>query len=428
MTTPVDGRQSTATASVSSLAKSQSVRSHRGLTPSSTIKTVVTVPPWARDEPPSPHEEISLSVPGSGAQGWTSESRPSDLASSHSSSADPSIAGPSRWWSFARARVHDHDRVQEEAETYSPKTEKRGLKLKDRSMSWLSPGSRRSQDGNSRSPREKDFATPKAPSPKPELQISLPPPTAPFTLAQNQTPGWNTPWMTPQIPDGSLGPSFYRTGNGHGQDYSDDHDGTQVNGSAWQRRKRKIRKFLLTNAYAPLLFRFINITFTTAALAVAIRIRILEKRNNIMGAVGASPTLVVIFAPLTLVHVLVAIYAEYFSRPLGLWHTSSKLAHTLLEVVFICAWSAALALCFDNFFTSIIPCASWGSVSWYNTIPRPQSPVPDLGRNEGGVGDRICDGQLALICLVGVGLIMYCINLVISLYRIFEKVKYRPVR
>ena len=118
---------------------------------------------------------------------------------------------------------------------------------------------------------------------------------------------------------------------------------------------------------------------------------------------------------------------EYFGRPLGLWRTSMKLAHTLSETLFICAWSAALSLTFDNFFTAIIGCAPPSSISWYNQITRP---IPDLpiGRssNEGGPADTLCDDQLALICLVGVGLIMYCTNLIISLFRIFEKVKYHP--
>jgi len=122
---------------------------------------------------------------------------------------------------------------------------------------------------------------------------------------------------------------------------------------------------------------------------------------------------------------MLAVYQlEYFGRPLGLWRTSGKLAHTLLEVLFICAWSAAFSLCFDNFFTSLIPCASPSYISWYSKIPRPESPFGDLG-STGGVGDTLCDGQLVLICLVGIGLLMYCFNLVISLYRIFEKVKYR---
>ena len=147
--------------------------------------------------------------------------------------------------------------------------------------------------------------------------------------------------------------------------------------------------------------------------------------------------LVVIFAPLTLVHVMLAIYVipasrsspavtdpdfiaqlEYFGRPLGLWHTSGKLAHTLLETLFICAWSAALSLCFDNYFTSVIPCSASGN-EWYNELPPPPT-IPDVG----SFGPRICSHQLALIWLVGFGLVMYCMSLIISLYRIFEKVKY----
>jgi len=188
-------------------------------------------------------------------------------------------------------------------------------------------------------------------------------------------------------------------------------------------RKQKLRWFILNNAHVPLLFRVINIAFTTAALGIAIRIRRIEMANHTMGAVGSSPTVVIIFAPLTLLHVMVAIYLEYFGRPVGLWQTSGKLAHTLSEVLFICAWSAALSLCFDNFFTSLVPCAAPSSISWYNEIPRPPSNLP---RFQGSAGDRICDNQLILICLVGIGLIAYCTNLVISLFRIFEKVKYLP--
>jgi hypothetical protein len=115
---------------------------------------------------------------------------------------------------------------------------------------------------------------------------------------------------------------------------------------------------------------------------------------------------------------------DYFGRPLGLWRTSRKLAHTLLEVLFICAWSAGLSLCFDNFFTSPIPCASPKSTAWYSKLPRPS--ITELGDLASGTTAMICDDQLALICLVGVGLIMYCASLVINLFRIFEKVKYHP--
>lgn len=154
--------------------------------------------------------------------------------------------------------------------------------------------------------------------------------------------------------------------------------------------------------------------------------------------------LVIIFAPLTLVHVMFAIYVgliptllrslsnssdqlEYLGRPLGLWKTSAKLAHTLSEVFFICAWSAALSLCFDNIFTSPLQCTPPSAVNWYSTLQPPVNPLTgEVGRStrENQPTDRICDDQAIQIGLVFVGLILYCSNLVISLYRIFEKVKY----
>jgi hypothetical protein len=103
---------------------------------------------------------------------------------------------------------------------------------------------------------------------------------------------------------------------------------------------------------------------------------------------------------------------EYFGRPLGLWRTSHKLAHTLFEVAFICAWSAALSLCFDNFFTSYLPCASLGSISWYNELPHSNTAILPQGTPD-YIKHTLCKDQLILIVLVGIGLIVYCLNLVI---------------
>ncbi|KAI0257599.1 hypothetical protein BJV78DRAFT_1079218, partial [Lactifluus subvellereus] len=253
------------------------------------------------------------------------------------------------------------------------------------------------------------------------MSMTMPtPPAAPYTLSHSRTPGWESPWVARPLESLSHRNIYEQLHNG-GSTEEQLPDGSITDESWWPRTRKRARAYLLNNPHVPLLFRFINITFTTAALAIAIRIRRVEKRNNATGILGSSPTLVVIFAPLTLVHVMVAIYLEYFGRPLGLWRTSAKLAHTLLEVLFVCAWSAALSLCFDNFFTTPIPCASPSDVSWYSTLPWPPSP---FGDNRGTAGESLCDDQLALICLVGIGLLMYCFSLVISLYRIFEKVKY----
>ncbi|KAI0673473.1 hypothetical protein C8Q78DRAFT_1119000 [Trametes maxima] len=424
MSSSNDGQQhQPSSASASTFSKSHSVRSSRAAP--STVKTYInTAPPWARDEPPSPGEHDPhdgprhLHLPDS--------RRPSDVGSLQSSA--PEDPGPSRWWSFARHRPMDSGSMPLSPTLLSsPQRPPRRPREGSRSMSlpWFTVSYlRRSQDQDEDSPstvRESeeegsDSETPQA-NPRSRLRIDMPPTSGPFTLQHSRTPGWDTPWTSSH--PGGIGEHH----DPHMDEAGSHHDDEKL--TPWQRRRKRLRAYMMYNLYVPLLFRLCNIVLTTAALAIAIRIRIIEARNGVMGALGASPTLVIIFASLTLVHVMIAIYLEYFGRPLGLWHTSWKLAYTLFEVVFICTWSAALALSFDNFFTSLIPCASESSISWYSQLPRPTLPN-GINGFEGGVGDTLCDDQVALICLVGVGLMMYCFNLFIALFRIFEKVKYHP--
>ncbi|KAG9222919.1 hypothetical protein PLEOSDRAFT_1088483 [Pleurotus ostreatus PC15] len=411
--------------STASLNKSASVRSN-GLRPAAPpISTVITSPPWARDEPPSPKERTSLSD-----SQQATESRPSDVASLQSSSYPGSYNTASRWWAFTLPRP----REMTQNDLLNPAARLERKSIMDRSISWLptsaaireAASSSLRKDRDKERNKERDAEPESAQDPYTPVQkwnptITLPPtPTAPFTAHHSKTPGWDSPWNE-RSPAGPSG-----IDHTYGLGASKEADDKNKYLTPWQRRKKQIRRFILNNVYVPLLFRFINISLTAAALGVALHIRRVEQRWHVMGAVGSSPTLVIIFAPLTLVHVMIAIYLEYFGRPLGLWRTSGKLAHTLFEVTFICAWSAALSLAFDNFFTSLIPCASSSEISWYSQLPRPAPPDPldDVVAN--GVAKQICRDQLSLICLVGVGLIMYCTNLIISLFRIFEKVKYHP--
>ncbi|KDR85106.1 hypothetical protein GALMADRAFT_53655 [Galerina marginata CBS 339.88] len=394
--------------STTSLNHATSLRSFRR--PPPPVTTVVTSPPWARDEPPSPTEP--LASPHDGPH--VTESRISDVASFQSNPSE----GTSRWWTFTLPRTRQDTFNLTPA---TPKTEKKSFR--DISLSWIpASASQRLGEGSTfiRKEKEKEAGHDLTP------HLSMPLPAqhpVEFTLAHNNTPGWDTPWTPRPAAQGPSRDSGEEEEESYGFRADSHSDSSHKNLSGWALRRKQIRSFILVNTYVPLLFRFINIAFTTAALGMAIRIRNVEIKYGAAGAVGSSPTVVIIFAPLTLVHVMVAIYLEYFGRPLGLWRTSAKLAHTLSEVLFICAWSAALSLCFDNFFTSLIPCASESASSWYNKLPRPAYNIPNF---ESSLGDQICDEQLSLICLVGVGLIAYCSNLIISLYRVFEKVKYHP--
>ncbi|XP_006454428.1 hypothetical protein AGABI2DRAFT_197536 [Agaricus bisporus var. bisporus H97] len=342
--------------------------------------SIVTAPPWARDEPPSPVPLIRADLPAG----------PSDAASTHTLLSQ----GESRWWSFTLPRHRpDYHRTFRDFLPASPSLQSTSFYRK---------------------------AAPPPPKRSAGLSLPLPDPTTQFTRHQVTSPGWDSPWTTRSSAQGPLRKRDTEASYFSQRPPSDEE--RQQHARPLSRRKQ-VRRFIFTNPYVPILFRVINIAFTTSALGMAIQIRKIEMSNHAMGAVGSSPTVVIIFAPLTLLHVMAAIYLEYFGRPVGLWQTSGKLAHTLSEVLFICAWSAALSLCFDNFFTSLIPCASESHISWYNELPRPDSNVPEL---LGSAGDDICQNQLSLIILVGIGLIAYCSNLVISLYRIFEKVKYQP--
>ena len=129
------------------------------------------------------------------------------------------------------------------------------------------------------------------------LRIDMPPTSAPFTLAQNRTPGWDTPWTSAHPGDSRDRMSSFR-------EQGSQHD--EEKQTTWQRRRKRLRAYMMYNLYVPLvcrsilvsmtdhstamqLFRLCNIVLTTAALAIAIRLRLIEQRNGVMGALGPSP-------------------------------------------------------------------------------------------------------------------------------------------
>jgi len=195
----------------------------------------------------------------------------------------------------------------------------------------------------------------------------------------------------------------------------------------WKKRSRRLRKYFLHNLYVPLIFRFLNLVFTSATLGIALRIRRLERDNDVLGIIGSSATVTIVFAPETLLHVLIAIWFEYFGRPLGLWKTSWKLSYTLVEVVLICVWAASLSLCFNDYLTTSLRCVPRSVNDWWNGLPVTTNPLREKMK-EHQAGDGLCDLQLALTCFAYMTLASYCSNLVISLFRIIEKVKYHSNR
>ncbi|CAE6462551.1 unnamed protein product [Rhizoctonia solani] len=444
----------------STRARSPSALSHNSAKSQSQASTaaprkrvVITTPPWARDDPPEPaeekHPQLNLNTqarthiddhtallsprqsgslrsfnPSSG-----SNPSPASNPSAHPDrspispiSESPNGQGPGlSWWS----RVPYPLRKASQGSVFNKRKGSAGDSSEENPQS--------AEAGPSTLPEEPGEPHRNAAGLKLEL------PEGPFTLQQTQTPGWETPWAPhpPAAYRGTAGRDRagqsdlgYTGGKELGAAASrrtDDDDVRSRRGGRYSRIKRRLRTYILQNNYVPLFIRLLNIAFTTSTLAVGISTRRLEVKNGILGSIGSSPTLVIIFAPPTLVHVMAAVYLEYFGRPLGIWSTSAKLIHTLSEVFFICMWSASLSLCFDNYFTTPLLCAPISSTSWWNELPAAESELADDNVTDPRLVEQLCSRQLALICLVFFGLTLYCWNLVISLFRIFEKVKHRAV-
>ncbi|KAJ9476381.1 Regulator of phospholipase D SRF1 [Pseudozyma hubeiensis] len=233
-----------------------------------------------------------------------------------------------------------------------------------------------------------------------------------FTVHQPATPGWASPWKPEERGHGGLNAAGYFPRTESGRTIRS-HEG-RTNGwyAAW-------KNFLIHNPFVPLLFRIINIAFTSATLAVAIKLLIVLQSEGANDAVGASPLVAIIFAPLSLIHVGFQIWLEYFGRPIGLWTVQSKLSYTVVELIFICLWSSELSLTFDNYFTSTLICVNYGSPYVGPRDPPADRPSP---LNNPSRKPFICRLQGSLIGLVFVSLLAYLIVLTVSLFRIFVRV------
>lgn len=245
---------------------------------------------WARDEPPSPSSSVTNFDVSQPLQ--NSASRPSFDVVSFNSAKDAS-----RWWTFTLPRPRDQHPPTQPKPKLSIDTAvgdpEKGTHTPPR-RPWL-PNTA-SLNAVRRGDKGKEMAHTGSLSERKNVKLNVelpPPPAAPFTLSHNPTPGWDTPWTARARDD-----SFGLTGDSTDEDLPRRGRGGKL--------PKRWRTFLLNNVYVPLvsrclswslhspanlpqLFRFINVTFTSAALAFAIRIRQLEKQNHALGALGSSP-------------------------------------------------------------------------------------------------------------------------------------------
>jgi len=234
---------------------------------------------WARHEPPSPQPSTTTFLAADQSPG--DPRRPSsrlgnghaldasDVASSHASTAEPS-----HWWTFnipynLPLPLHLPLRKSSTQEKDKPSTSKANT-IKDRSKTtWLfdraQPES--SDEGEDQGEDQRTIRTPSVSSTahggsqtgsrRRGLRMPLTgsshlvPPFAPFTLRQNQSPGWETPWAPIPRPD----EAHIRPEGNVGLDVMEQgwaNEEIEKRSMRTGRRRKAWKTWLLTNNYVPL--------------------------------------------------------------------------------------------------------------------------------------------------------------------------------
>ncbi|KAK4055726.1 hypothetical protein OIV83_000272 [Microbotryomycetes sp. JL201] len=346
------------------------------------------------------------------------------LNSRSAAAGAPSNNATDSWWTFTLPqkyldRVHDYINGQQQDQSKNSGTddtdEKQQRRRRRRRDSIDSSHSRRSNTSsrslassfrrNNRHPdveKQDDHGNGRSMS----MSARLAPPGV-FSMNHAQTPGWSSPW-TP----------FHRDGHEGGDD-RDPFTIAQANAEQNKSRMSRFERFILRSAFAPLVFRFINLVVTTCTLGLAADIRERERKAKLVGIMGSSTIMCIVVAPIAIAHIFVTLYIEYFGSPIGIWSLGSKMAHTLTELIFICLWSSVLSLSFDDLFTSALECTAYTPYAQYN---EPPTNVTGTAQMEGSLADKVCAQQSAVVAFVFIQVFLYAGILIVSLFRIFHKV------
>ncbi|OXG30956.1 hypothetical protein C367_01677 [Cryptococcus neoformans Ze90-1] len=222
--------------------------------------------------------------------------------------------------------------------------------------------------------------------------------------------------------------------------------------------KKKTKRVLFLDARVTIYIRLLNLAVVVVALGLAITIRLNLIRLHLPGILGSSTTLIICYSSTTILHVLTAIYREYFGKPIGLWGLRSKMLWVCLDLLFVALWSSAMSLAINDLIATPLECTA-GSAWWNNGLADGYAqllhdlrgsitsnhsnsnttplvgvthvadvtstlgvtlPTPIVASN---MARTVCKHQAACIALSLLALLLYGGNMVLSLFRIFETVR-----
>ncbi|ORY28613.1 hypothetical protein BCR39DRAFT_496088 [Naematelia encephala] len=180
------------------------------------------------------------------------------------------------------------------------------------------------------------------------------------------------------------------------------------------------RRVLFLDARVTIWIRLLNLAVVVASLALAVTVRLQLDRLQLPGLIGSSTILIIAYSSFTILHVLTAIYREYFGKPIGLWGLRSKMLWVCLDLLFVALWSSASSLALNDYIGTSLECSP--GRPWWHRSSSYDYALPD-SVIQSHLAHEICDRQAGCIALSLLALLLYGGNMVLSLFRIFETVR-----
>ncbi|KAK4688461.1 hypothetical protein P7C73_g1652, partial [Tremellales sp. Uapishka_1] len=229
---------------------------------------------------------------------------------------------------------------------------------------------------------------------------------------------------------------------------------TRIEPDGWRKRWRRV---LFLDARVTIWIRLINLIVVVVLLgesctplppkrvqagltallpALSVTIRDEQRSLSLPGVLGSSTTLIIAYSALTILHVLTAIYREYFGKPIGLWGLRSKMLWVCLDLLFVALWSSAMSLATNDYIGTPLQCSSrqpWWRAGLSQSYQLLMDSLDQANDTFGTViptqvltsslTREICRRQIGCITFALIAMLLYGFNMVLSLFRIFETVR-----
>lgn len=169
--------------------------------------------------------------------------------------------------------------------------------------------------------------------------------------------------------------------------------------------KPKLFDSMMTNAYLPLFFRLFSLCLTAIALGLSAKLVHVTRQNHVRQQ--ASPLMALIVQACSVIYLTYITYDEFLSQPLGLRNPRAKIRLLMFDLLFIIFSAANLSICFQSIYDNRWVCSE-------NLSSDAILYDPDMC-----VKVKTLTAFLLLVLVVG------CINISISIFRVVHTVSYR---